>query len=151
MIADELIDHIRRDVVWVPHKQMPTTWLLLDALVRCRILLNNARLHPWTPAILATHLQQLFKRQETVLGLWHLMEVLGPQQDRQAGPFRDGNFFSNAIFNKFEFFNRRTKQSSRRKSTDRTTRLLIVLLVLFLLTEFPQVFSIFSSIFSKKK
>ena len=29
--------------------------------------------------------------------------------------------------------------SSRKKSTDRTTRLLIVILVLFLLTEFPQV------------
>ena len=36
---------------------------------------------------------------------------------------------------------KRTKASSRRKSTDRTTRLLIVLLVLFLLTEFPQVSS----------
>ena len=35
--------------------------------------------------------------------------------------------------------NKRPKASSRRKSTDRTTRLLIVLLVLFLLTEFPQV------------
>ena len=30
-------------------------------------------------------------------------------------------------------------KSSRKKSTDRTTRLLIVILVLFLLTEFPQV------------
>ena len=34
---------------------------------------------------------------------------------------------------------KRAKPSSRRKSTDRTTRLLIVILVLFLLTEFPQV------------
>lgn len=32
------------------------------------------------------------------------------------------------------------KPSSRKKSTDRTTRLLIVILVLFLLTEFPQVY-----------
>jgi hypothetical protein len=39
---------------------------------------------------------------------------------------------------------KRTKASRRRKSTDRTTRLLIVILVLFLLTEFPQVcFSVF--------
>ena len=30
--------------------------------------------------------------------------------------------------------------NKRKRSTDRTTRLLIVLLVLFLLTEFPQVF-----------